>query len=91
MPAEKLRYLFLVGKRESFFFGHFFFSMRHACPHSLLQPYELYPLLDLLPPLGRRDPPDVGEQGEHLATGQHLDDGVELGAVADHLEEAGNA
>ncbi len=82
---------FFGGKTRILFFSEIFFSMRHACPHSLLQPHELYPLFDLLPPLGRRDPPDVGEQGEHLSAGQHLDDGVELGAVADHLEEAGSA
>ena len=89
MPAEKI--IFLWENANPFFRKFSSACGMLNCPHSLLQPHELYPLLDLLPPLGRRDAPDVGEEGQHLATGQHLNDGVELGAVADHLGEAGNA
>ncbi len=45
---------------------------------------EMRPLLDLVVPLlGGPDAPDVREEVEHLPAGEHVDDGVELRAVAD--------
>ena len=47
---------------------------------------KLDPLVDFRLPHVGRDPPDVGEQVQHLPPGEHVDDGVKLGAVADVLE-----
>ena len=55
--------------------------------HANVLTHKLDPLVDLRLPHVGRDPPDVGEQVQHLPPGEHVDDGVKLGAVADVLDK----